>query len=78
MSVVITVRDVPNAVRDEIAARAARSGKSMQEYLRGLFLDLASRPPVDDVIARARARVAAAGTRVDAETILAARDADRR
>lgn len=78
MSVAITVRDVPDEVRDELAARAARAGKSLQEYLRGMLIDTAARPPVDDVIARARARVAATGVRVDAESILAARDADRR
>ena len=33
---------------------------------------------LDDVIAGARARVAATGVRVDAESILAARDAERR
>jgi antitoxin FitA len=78
MPVAITVRDVPDEVRHELAARAARAGKSLQEYVRGLLVDAAARPPVDDVIARARARVAATGTRVDAESILAARDADRR
>ncbi len=78
MSVAVTVREVPNEVRDELAARAARVGKSLQEYLRGMLIDAAARPPVEDVIARARGRVAATGVRVDAETILAARDADRR
>jgi antitoxin FitA len=78
MSVAITVRDVPDEVRDELAARAARAGKSLQEYLRGMLIDSASRPPVADVIARARARVGATGTQLDAESIIAARDADRR
>jgi antitoxin FitA len=78
MSVAITVRDVPDEVRDELAARAARAGKSLQEYLRGMLIETAARPPVDDVIARARARVAATGVRVEASSILAARDADRR
>ena len=78
MSVAITVRDVPDDVRDELAARAARAGKSLQEYVRGMLIDSVGRPPVDDVIARARARVAATGVRVGAESILAARDADRR
>lgn len=78
MGVVITVRDVPDAVRDELAARAARAGKSLQEYLRGMYVDLAARPPVEDVIARARARVTTTGVRVDAKSILTARDADRR
>ena len=55
MGVAITVRDVPDDVRDELAARAARAGKSLQEYLRGMLVASAARPPVDDVIARARA-----------------------
>jgi plasmid stability protein len=73
MGVAITVRDVPDAVRDELAARAARAGKSLQEYLRAMLVDATARPPVGDVIARARARVDATGARVDAEAILAAR-----
>jgi len=51
---------------------------SLQEYLRGMLVASASRPVVADVIARARARVEATGVRVDAESILSARDADRR
>ncbi|HET7388027.1 MAG TPA: hypothetical protein VFJ19_15330 [Nocardioidaceae bacterium] len=43
-----------------------------------MLVDVAARPPVDDVIARARARVQATGARADAESILRARDADRR
>jgi plasmid stability protein len=78
MAVAITIRDVPDEVRDELAARAARSGRSLQEYLRGMLLETAARPTVDDVVARARARVTATGVRVDASAILAARDADRR
>ncbi len=78
MSVAVTVRDVPDEVRDELAARAARAGKSLQEYLRGMLIETATRPSAADVIARARTRVEATGVRVDADTILADRDADRR
>jgi antitoxin FitA len=78
MSVAITVRDVPDEVRDELAARAARAGKSLQEYLRGMLLESTARPSVADVLARARARVDATGVEVGGEAILAARDADRR
>lgn len=78
MTVAITVRNVPDYVRDELAARAARAGMSLQEYLRGMLVQSAARPAVDDVIARARSRVEATGVRVDAESILAARDANRR
>ncbi|MBB5164519.1 hypothetical protein [Mycobacterium sp. AZCC_0083] len=76
--VAITVRDIPDGVRDELAARAARAGQSLQEYLRGLLVATADKPTVDDVLARARARVAATGIRVGADDILTNRDADRR
>lgn len=78
MSVAITVRHVPDDVRNELAGRAARAGMSLQEYLRGMPVQSASRPAVDDLIARARSRVEATGVRVDAGSILCARDADRR
>lgn len=78
MSVAITVRNVPDEVRDVLATRAARTGKSLQEYLRSMLVESASRPSIEDVIARARARVDATGVRADADSILAARDTDRR
>lgn len=78
MSVAVTIRDVPNAVRDELAARAARAGMSLQEYVRALLVESASRPVVSDVIARARTRVEVTGTRLSTERILEARDDDRR
>jgi plasmid stability protein len=78
MSVAVTIRDVPDDVRDELAARAARAHQSLQEYLRGTLIEMAERPSVADVIARARARVRATGSRVDAATILADIHADRR
>lgn len=78
MGVAVTVRDVPPEVRDELAARAARAGQSLQEYLRAFLIDAAAKPTAGDVIARARARVSTTGAQIDAEAILAARDADRR
>jgi plasmid stability protein len=78
MSVAITIRNVPDEVRDELAARAAKTGRSLQEYLLRQLADLASRPSVEDVVARARARTRATQTYLDPDEILAARDADRR
>lgn len=78
MTVAITIRNVPDEVRDELAARAARSGRSLQEYLLVQLRSIASRPAVEDVIARARAHAAAFGTVLDPRDILADRDADRR
>ena len=74
----ITVRDVPLEVRDELAARAARTGRSLQEHLLAELIELARKPTVDEVLARARARVEATGSRLPAARILELRDADRR
>ena len=78
MRVQITIRDVPGAVRDELAARAALQGKSMQEYLRAELERLAARPPIEKILERIRERKATSGTRLSPEEILAHRDADRR
>jgi plasmid stability protein len=78
MTVTITVRNVPDGVRDELAARAAGEGRSLQEFLIQHLIEIAARPPLADVIARARARVKATGARLNTEAILAARDEDRR
>lgn len=74
----ITIRNVPDDVRDELAARAGRSGRSLQEFLLSELTDIASRPALDDVIARARGRARTTGTRLTTRQILRARDADRR
>lgn len=73
----ITIRNVPDETRAELAARAARSGRSMQEFLRLRLIELASDVDVDDVIASARERTTRLGTRLSAAAIIAARDADR-
>ena len=78
MSVQITIRNVPDEVRDELAARAASAGKSMQEYLRGELERLASRPSVDRWLETVRKRKETAPREISAETILDHRDADRR
>ena len=77
MAVQITIRGVPESVRDELASRAALQRQSMQEFLRGELERIASRPSVDEWVREIRERKAAYGTHVPTTTILAARDADR-
>ena len=48
----ITIRNVPDQARDELAARAASSGRSLQEYLRGELIELARRPDAATLMAR--------------------------
>ncbi len=54
MSVSMTIRDIPDDVRNELAARAARQGQSLQEYMRGAIIDFAWRPSNEDVLAQIR------------------------
>lgn len=78
MTIQITIRDVPEKVRDELAARAALQGKSMQEYLRAELERLAARPSVDAWLQQVRKRKRASQIRVSSVQILTERDAERR
>jgi hypothetical protein len=78
MTIQITIRDVPEQVRDELAGRAAQQGQSMQEFLRGELERLASRPSLQSWLDRVRSRKRVSQTRVSAARIVKDRDADRR
>lgn len=78
MAVKITIRNVPEEVRDELAARAAAKRQSMQQYLREELEHLVSFPSAEMLMREVRQRKEASGTAVTTEEILAARDADRR
>ena len=78
MTTSITIRNVPDEVRDELASRAALAGRSLQEHLLAELVKLASKPSVDSLIRRVRARKAATGSVLSAERIISHRDADRR
>jgi hypothetical protein len=73
----ITIRDVPVAARDELAARSAASGRSLQQYLRAELIRLARQPDNDAILARARERVRVTGDGLTSEQILDFRDAGR-
>jgi plasmid stability protein len=78
VAVSVTIRDVPDETRAELAARAARAGQSLQEYLRGQLVALTQRPTPELLWDRVQHRVLATGTQLSAEAILDLRDADRR
>ena len=77
MAIQITIRGVPEEVRDELAVRAALERQSMQEFLRGELERIASRPSVSAWLSEVRSRKAVTGTRVTSAAILEARNADR-
>ncbi len=74
----VTIRDVPDDACQELASRAAATGRSLQEYLRMQLIALAGRPDPEVLVARVRERKQRTGSRLPAETILRHRDADRR
>jgi plasmid stability protein len=74
----VTIRDVPDETRDELAARAAKTGRSLQEYLRHELIELARRPDAEVLMARVRERKTRTNSTLSPEQILGHRDADRR
>lgn len=74
----ITIRNVPDETTQELAAKAARTGRSLQEYLRSRLIEMAEAESVEDVLARIRARKAATGSTLSAQKILEYRDDGRR
>lgn len=74
----MTIRNIPDDVRDELAARAARSGRSLQEYMRAELIELAGKLTLDEWLDQVVERKRAMGARLSTEEILAALHADRR
>lgn len=74
----ITIRNVPERTANELAARAAATGRSLQEYLRAQLVEFAARPDPEALVARLRARKDSTGSLLSAQEILVHRDADRR
>ena len=74
----MTIRGLQESTRAELAARAARRGQSMQEFVRLLLEAEAAGPDLDDLVARIARRKQATAVAVPVERILAELDADRR
>lgn len=78
MPVQITIRNVPDELRDVLADRARDERKSMQEYLLEQLEVLAQRPSVAQWLASVSQRKASRPTSLSRAEILAHRDRDRR
>jgi antitoxin FitA len=68
----ITIHDVPDHIRDELAARARRSRRSVQEYLLEWLGQGAATPDQDEWIRKARERARDSGSTATAEDVLSA------
>ena len=78
MSIQLTIRNVPEEVRDELASRAALQHKSMQEFLREELQRIASKPTIDSWLRAVRERKQASATQIPVAKILSERNTDRR
>jgi hypothetical protein len=72
---IIQVRDVPSGDAQVLRARAGARNMSLSSYLRELIHDDASRPPMDEVIARIASRSSVEADRDDIRSFI---DDDRR
>lgn len=73
----ITIRDVPAGVRNELAARAARNGQSLQQYLLRELEAIAETPDRATVLERIRRRTARTQTRLSATEVVEMLSDDR-
>ena len=74
MSVMIQIRNVPEALHRELKSRAALAGMSLSEYLLGELREVAERPTLDELRARLRERPAVAPSVAPADAVRAERD----
>jgi antitoxin FitA len=57
MPVAITIRNVPDEVRNELASRAAAKGFSLQEFVLSELVELTKRPDRLALLARIESRL---------------------
>jgi plasmid stability protein len=70
----VQIKDVPEQTHSVLRQRAAAAHQSLQEYLRARLIEEASRPTLDEVLARAGGR---AGGSVPLRAAVAAVRSDR-
>ena len=70
----IQVRNVPDDVHRELRSRAAVAGVSLSDFALSELERVARRPPVADVLARARSRAGGASPDAIVEAVRSGRD----
>jgi hypothetical protein len=73
----VQIKDVPERTHAVLRRRAADANQSLQEYLRAKLIAEASRPTVDEVLARAGGRAGGSLTLKEAAKAIRS-DRDRR
>ncbi len=74
MSVMIQIRNVPEALHRKLKSRAALAGMSLSDYLLSEIRQVSERPTMDELRARLRSRSETAPSTPPAEMVRAERD----
>jgi len=74
MSVIIQIRNVPEALHRRLKSRAALAGMSLSDYLLDEIRRVAERPTLDELRARLHSRTETAPSVSPAEAVRAERD----
>ena len=70
MTVQITIRNVPEEMRDELKLRAARNRQSMQAFILSELERILSRPSNEELMKRSAERAATFGSRIGSDKIV--------
>jgi antitoxin FitA len=73
MSIMIQIRNVPDALHRQLKSRAALAGMSLSEYLLNEIREVAERPTLEELRARLEARSKVTPTLKPAEAVRAER-----
>ncbi len=71
----IQIRNVPEKLHSELKLRAAKSGRSLSDYLLAELSELAARPTLEEVFARIDHREPIEPSEPTADAVRAERDA---
>lgn len=74
MSVMVQIRNVPEALHRRLKSRAALAGMSLSDYLLNAMRDLAERPNVEELRARLQRRPEVKPSVTPAEAVRAERE----
>ena len=75
MSVMIQIRNVPDALHRRLKARAALAGQSLSEHLLSQIKEISERPTLEELRQRLHARSAVTPSLSPAKAVRAERDA---
>jgi hypothetical protein len=74
MTVMIQIRNVPDALHRQLKSRAGLAGMSLSDYLLNEIRQVAERPTLDELRARLERRTATVPTVAPAQAVRAERD----